>query len=67
MVRKSFLNKRANWGVETRWNSPQDMLDYFVENWMEIVCIVSTLLPRNDKLYRYVEDIHSNKTKKRSA
>ena len=24
---------------------------------MEIVCIVSTLLPRNDNLYRYVEDI----------
>ena len=55
-LRERSMNKPPK-PVETRRNSQQDMLDYFVKNWMEIVCIVSTL-PRNDILYRYVEDIH---------
>ena len=43
--------------VETRWNSQQEMVKYFISNWMEIVCIISSLLNRRDRLYQYVEDI----------
>ena len=43
--------------VGTRWNSQFEMFDHSIENWIAIVCIISELLPKNDKIYRYVEDI----------
>ena len=43
--------------VETRWNTQQAMVQYFIDNWMNIACIVSELLPKSNKIYRYMEDI----------
>ena len=43
--------------VETRWNSRTDILSYFVENWMGIICVVAKFLPRNGKMLRYMKDI----------
>ena len=43
--------------AETRWSSQQATIKYFVENWVNIVAIVTELLPKNDKIYRYVEEI----------
>ena len=43
--------------VKTRWNSQQEMVKYFISHWMEIACIISSLLNRSDRLYQYLEDI----------
>ena len=56
MLRNKNMN-RPKMPVETRWNSQCEIVDYFLANWMNIVCIISELLPKNDKLFRYMEDI----------
>ena len=54
MLRNKNMNQ-PKMPVETRWNSQCEIVDYFLANWMNIVCIISELLPKNDKLFRYMD------------
>ena len=40
---EKFLNKRANSGVEARWNSQQDMLDYILLKTGWKLCVLCLL------------------------